>query len=363
MSSNTLTSPSLFDAASNILNAGTIDGKIFKLNLGTQGISYDSVSNRKIIELANHLGSGNPIVKFIDDSKKYLAEGLFKAAPQTSSIIVSSDNRLFINDTLISTNLGLINISSSPISCDINKDGRQEIIFTADDKVYAVNENGVVIDNFPFTAPNVSRISSGCSVADLDGDGINEVIFGTADGRVYAYNTSGKILDGFPLLAGSEIKSTPAIINTGGNFGIVSYSQDGYLYGWKTQWAYNAAKVLWRNYLYDSYHSNSNNTLNGSTATGPCLPKEKVYNWPNPAYGSSTNIRYYLGGDASSVNIKIMDLAGELVTTLKGTNFKGFDNEVPWDVTKVQSGIYIAVVELVGGSCGETASIKIAVVK
>jgi hypothetical protein len=73
-------------------------------------------------------------------------------------------------------------------------------------------------------------------------------------------------------------------------------------------------------------------------------------------------VRYYLGGDVSAVNIKIMDLSGELVTTLQGTTHKGFDNEVPWDITAVQSGIYVAVIELVGG-CSETATIKIAVVK
>ncbi len=362
--SNILTSPSLVLSSPNIISCGSADGKIFKLDLGSQNITYDSVSSHKIIVLANESSGGNSLIRYIDDSKKYLTEGLIKQASsqQTSAVTVSNDNKLLVSDTVISTNLGLITIRSSPVCCDINKDGRQEIIFTADDKVYAVNQNGVVIDNFPFSVPNASRISSGCSVADIDGDGIYDIIFGTSDGRVYAYNAHGRILDGFPLLTGSEIKSTPAIINTGGNFGIIAYSQDGYLYGWKTQWTYNSSNILWRNYLADANHSNTNTSVNGNIVSGPCLPSDKVYNWPNPAYGTSTNIRYYLGGDATSINIKIMDLSGELVTTLKGTTYKGFDNEVPWDISKVQSGIYIAVVQLTGG-CSETASIKIAVVK
>jgi hypothetical protein len=92
------------------------------------------------------------------------------------------------------------------------------------------------------------------------------------------------------------------------------------------------------------------------------LPKDKFYNWPNPVYGKTTNIRYYLGSAASSIKIKIMDLSGELVTTLTGTVNAGLDNEVVWDVSNVQSGIYVGVIEMEGG-CGETASIKIAVVK
>ena len=93
------------------------------------------------------------------------------------------------------------------------------------------------------------------------------------------------------------------------------------------------------------------------------MPTDKVYNWPNPVYGKTTNIRYFLNGTASSVKVRIMDLAGELVTTITGPANSGFDNEVQWDVSTVQSGIYIAVIELQGGSCNETPSIKIAVVK
>ncbi len=244
-----------------------------------------------------------------------------------------------------------------------DKDATQDILFSADNKLFAVNRYGVVLDHFPFSANGVSKISSGVAVADIDGDGVYEAIFGTGDGRVYAYNTQGKILDGFPLLAGKEIKSTPAIVNTEGKFGIVVYSTDGYLYGWKTAWNYDSSKVLWKNFLQDKYHSNYGVHINASNVSGPCLPSDKVYNWPNPVYGKTTNIRYFLNGTASSVKVRIMDLAGELVTTLTGTANTGFDNEVAWDVSTVQSGIYIAVLELEGGSCSETPSIKIAVVK
>ena len=93
------------------------------------------------------------------------------------------------------------------------------------------------------------------------------------------------------------------------------------------------------------------------------MPSDKIYNWPNPVHGKTTNIRYFLNGTASGVQIKIMDLSGELVTTLTGSANTGFDNEVQWDVSSVQSGIYIALLQLQNGSCSDVASIKIAVVK
>lgn len=343
---------------------GTSDGKIVKISVPSMNTFFDSVSNQSIKQISLQLFSASPQISFINSSNKFLASGYFGESFESgqSKVIVSNDNKLLIDGNVISNNLGITTINSSPVIADINRDGKQEIIFTADDKVFAVSKFGVVIDNFPFSANNVSKISSGCSVADLNSDGIFEVIFGTVDGRVYAYSSNGKILDGFPLLVGSEIKSTPAIINTGGNFGLVVYSQDGYLYGFKTPWAYDSLRILWKNYLKDKQHLNSGYDYSSGSISTECLPKDKVYNWPNPAYGESTAIRYYLGGDVSAVNVKIMDLSGELVTTIKGTTNKGFENEVPWDISNVQSGIYIAVVELIGG-CGEAAAIKVAVVK
>ncbi len=357
-----LTTPELFSNpnGSGILFSGAVGGKIAKFNLNGFSLSFDSVSANNI----NMLASGNnSAYRFINNNYRSFAIGKFFQNSAEDTVIFTNDNKILLDGKNISSSLGITRIYSSPTVCDINKDGNMEIIFTADDKVFALNKYGVNIDNFPFRANNVNKISSGVSVADIDGDGVYEVIFGTGDGRVYAYNTLGKILDGFPLLAGKEIKSTPAIINSGGKFSIAAYSTDGYLYGWKTPWNYDSAKILWRNYLKDKYHNNSIFSVFSSNLSGPCLPTDKVYNWPNPVYGKSTNIRYFLNGTASSVTVRIMDLSGELVTTLTGTANTGFDNEVAWDVSSVQSGIYIAVLELQGGSCSETASIKIAVVK
>jgi hypothetical protein len=351
-----------------VIYAGTNNGRAAKFKLNSPGtVLYDSVSNRRIAELAQALeGTLPPIYTAIDVSYKFLASsGILQNSSELFStpVRITSNNKIQLADNILTDHLGISNIYSSPTIAYLDKDATQDIIFSADDGLFAVNRFGVVLDNFPFRANGVSKISSGISVADIDGDGVYEVIFGTGDGRVYAYNVQGKVLDGFPLLAGKEIKSTPALINTDGKFGIVVYSTDGYLYGWKTQWSYDSAKILWKNFLKDRYHSNYAPYSFRQEAGGPCLPQDKVYNWPNPVYGKTTNIRYFLNGTASNIKIKIMDLSGELVTTLTGTVNRGFDNEVPWDVSTVQSGIYIGVVELEGGDCNETASFKIAVVK
>jgi hypothetical protein len=335
--------------------AGSLTGKVYKSALPTINLISDSVSAFPITSLAKRNGG----YEFSSDDTRFMTLGYFDN--QIKKVLVRN-NKIYLDDVLISQNLGISNVNSSPICADIDKNGKQEIIFTADDKLFAINQYGVVSDNFPFKLQGVNKISGGCSVADLNGDGIIEVIFGAADGKVFAYGTDGKVLEGFPLQTGAEVRSTPALVNSSGNFGIIVYSTDGYLYGFRTPWLYDESRIIWRNYLRDRSHSNSNYDVYSPSANLPCLPENKVYNWPNPAYGNFTNIRYYIGGDASSVRIRIMDLAGELVASLTGTTNKGFDNEVKWDITNVQSGIYIAVVEL-EGSCSDKAAIKIAVVK
>jgi hypothetical protein len=93
------------------------------------------------------------------------------------------------------------------------------------------------------------------------------------------------------------------------------------------------------------------------------FPVQKAYNWPNPVYGNSTNIRYYVSED-SKVTIRIFDLAGSSVATIYDNAKGGFENETKWDVSNIQSGIYYAniLVESISGKSA-TKNIKIAVIK
>ena len=92
------------------------------------------------------------------------------------------------------------------------------------------------------------------------------------------------------------------------------------------------------------------------------FPKSQAYNWPNPVYGSTTQIRYYASEDAD-ISIKIFDLAGMKVAELNGKASAGVDTELTWNVSGIQSGIYLARVEAIGISRSDAAIIKIAVVK
>jgi hypothetical protein len=51
------------------------------------------------------------------------------------------------------------------------------------------------------------------------------------------------------------------------------------------------------------------------------------------------------------------------ITELHGQSRAGLDGEVTWDVSGIQSGVYLARIEATGGTGSHVAVIKIAIVK
>jgi hypothetical protein len=124
----------------------------------------------------------------------------------------------------------------------------------------------------------------------------------------------------------------------------------------------------WNQLYYDELNSNRNNNMGVPAqplipaGTSQLLPENMVYNWPNPNIDNYTFIRYYLS-DEATVNIKIYDMAGDLVDELTGTGNSNTANEVRWDLGTVQSGVYFARIEAQSTDKSEVRIIKIAVVK
>ncbi len=352
-------SPPLINDTTNGVVLGFANGLISEFFFSTTNYKYiDSLSNS--IKFFSRTQDTN--FTFITSQKKFTVVGNILSSNSIDTLFVSNNNEIFINGNKLVNNYSINNISHSPVLADVNKDSKQEIILVADTKIYVLNSNGTLLDNFPVNFNN--NISSGVSVADINSDNVFDLLFATSEGDLFAYGINGKVLSGFPVKIGPNTISTPAIANINDTTGIVVYSGDGYLYAFTTNYVYNDNNVLWKNYLKDSYHSNNNFKSNYSPQTfSDKLPESKVYNWPNPVYENQTYIRYFLNGNASTVTVKILDLAGELVTSLKGTAFSNSENEITWNVADVQSGIYYGVVEANIDGATETRIIKIAVVK
>ncbi len=100
---------------------------------------------------------------------------------------------------------------------DITGDDIPEIVGESYYSVYAVDVNGNILEGFPYTMGN-DRVFSYSSpvLADLDGDGIREIVVGdhsltAGNGAVHVLKNDGTLLDGWPRYTAQWIYGPPAV--------------------------------------------------------------------------------------------------------------------------------------------------------
>ncbi len=306
---------------------------------------------------------------FLSDSTSWI---IAAGASSFGNFVVGAEkgrNRVLTYNSSLSTKFFDVNLPDASIFslsvADVDGDGSKDIILLSSRNLYVINRVGALLSGFPVTLTDSPRFVGDPLVADIDGDGRLDIVCTTSDGRVVAYDNLGNPKAGFPLQATSGGEGFAALFLTVRNkIGEVALSNSGAMRAWELNTSYNPTTVVWPQHLRDAEHTNVDQSPVVSPKPGPpeFLPRSRVYNWPNPVYSTTTQIRYYVADDAN-VTIKVFDLAGLKITELNSRATGGIDNEITWDVSHIQSGIYFAHVEAVGNGKTESAVIKIAVVK
>lgn len=263
---------------------------------------------------------------------------------------------------------------SSPALADVDGDGSRDIVVFGARTVWALNLAGSPVDHFPVTLPiaDDDTIASAPVVADVNGDNIPDILGASRNGFVFAVSRTGTMVRGFPLQAGTGRQSLAVYDAAAGGMPgasialAVASESDGSVSAYLT--ALLSGPVLdgarpWPQWQRDASRSGlALEPISGAPHSAEFFPPGRVYNWPNPVYGQTTYIRFYLNSDAR-VEISVLDMAGDLVYRTETAGRGGMDHEVPWDVSGVQSGVYFARVKASGGSSEASTVIKIAVVR
>jgi hypothetical protein len=302
--------------------------------------------------------------------------GLFGGVPRIA--FATADGLLYLVDSNLNQIPGFpINtgghITQPPAVADVDGDGQRDIIAFSGNKIYAYNYAGASLDNFPKQIPSLKPIRSNPVVADVDGDGDVDIVAVSEDGIVVAYDKNGSLVPGFPLQAGTGDQSVASFAyspppSQASQIGLaVASSDDGSISAWWTGVVGPVVQALrgstWLQYQHDAQHTGLTiETIAGTPLSSDFFPTNRAYNWPNPVYEGKTFIRYFVKENAT-VNVKVFDLAGDLVKEFAGPGVGGVDNEVEWNVSGVQSGIYFARIEANGAGKNGVAIIKVAVVK
>lgn len=278
-------------------------------------------------------------------------------------IILDDSGEILPTSKIISTGSPL----SSPTLGDLDGDNLLDIILAGGGKLFAYHFNGVSLTDFPILFDRESDDVDYPEpiLADLDGNGKVEIIVGSRKNQIMAFDQRGRKISEFPLSVAQPIVSSPVItdLDNDGKMNLIARSADDFCYVWQLDYEYQSDRIVWGQFLRDAQHTGLFlHTALPPQTEGALMPKKMVYNYPNPTEGNATTIRYYLR-DAADVSIRIYDMSGELVKEFPGPGLARVENEVIWDLSQVQSGVYLARVNAKAERESGTAIIKIAVVK
>jgi len=308
--------------------------------------------------------------------------------------------------------------AAAPAVGDFSGDGFPELIVPGVNRLHAYDRTGLSATDFPMTVdygrPGQLIITRPI-VSDIDGDGSPDISVATFDSiprhrtinafyvvypdsvnfpdsfivvdTVVSYSffnyystvhvlTPGRShIDGFPVPSGVFGMPGPGDTVVGmatvlhvrdGERGIlVTTGADGWLTGWRTGWS--AGRALWpmAGATADGGSYLPLDVIGSERALSEFLPADRFFNYPNPASGNRTTIRFYVNQPAA-VTVTIFDALGDKVWERQRRVPDGNAiAELDWDISDVASGVYHCrlAAEALTGSESEVAFKTIAVVK
>lgn len=117
----------------------------------------------------------------------------------------------------------------SPVAYDWYGNNQNIIMQAAGDKVYAWNNNGTLLPNFPVVLNET--ITTPLTVMDITRNGIPEMILSTADRNTHVLNSRGQAINGWPRNTNSSVHSEPLITEWQGQQSLFVFSENA-LHAW-----------------------------------------------------------------------------------------------------------------------------------
>jgi hypothetical protein len=210
---------------------------------------------------------------------------------------------------------------STPAIGDIDEDGAPEIaVDSHNGRIYALKFNGTNVPGFPVET-GYYNLESSASIADVDGDGHLEILFGSNQqpGVFMSYEKDGSVTPGFPVSMTSAMMPSGSCIGDpdgDGHVNVCAHDKSGKVHMWNLPFAYHADRVPWGRPYHDDFHTGNVDWINPA-AVGDADMRVQVRldpAWPNP---SSGRVSFALRADPTQrVVLTIVDPAGRAIATL-----------------------------------------------
>lgn len=258
-----------------------------------------------------------------------------------------------------------------PVLSDIDNDNQVELIVASEREIYAFTGQLILESSFPIPIPTQysSRyFEPNILTSDINGDGNLEIITSISKIGIVAFDRFGNMLEDFPKCIPNHISFSNILINSqnGTEFITVGFTRENNcslfrilisdLHISESGWlCYGGSPD--RKYFYEAKSKPPDITSES------LLDKDRTFNWPNPVKDNSTYIRFFPNKECE-VSINIYDLAGDFIKKFENSSpMVGDYNEIEWDVSNIESGVYFAVVRAEKGSKTDSKIVKIMVIK
>ena len=310
----------------------------------------------------------------------YLNENIYP------DVVVCSEDgiSLFIDpeDSILSKMYfySLKNYYPYPILSDIDGNSKVEVVVADSQHIYVFTDHLILESNFPVSIPFQyldKYFYPYLLTTDINNDQILDILVNVKDAGVIAINKNGEFIKGFPKIFPDYIESSKMLLNSNKGVLQLAASKSTKSTGEKIP-ATRKINIIGSLISSDRISINAWTCLGGGadrsffysakseapvTTTKSLLNKKETYNWPNPVKENTTRIRYF-PNKSCDISIDIYDLAGDFIDSFKDSHpVVGDHNEIEWNVSNVESGVYFAVVEATSGSKTDSKIVKIMVIK
>jgi hypothetical protein len=251
-------------------------------------------------------------------------------------------------------------------------------IFVTDfeeDRLYGFTRDGGMLNFFPIRPPRDSRFAGAPLLADITGDGRQELIVAVHDTlslTIHAYDRQLDPVEGFPLLAGSlaanqsgspggsaanPSQSIHPLLIAGEH--LIAVSPAGEVRAWHLP---ELGEVAWGSVYGNQPGNKAGLNMERERLERPefgILNAGETYNWPNPA-DDHTWIRYETS-EPARIDITVISPAGATIFETQAESQGRFPEEIRINTSSWGNGVYFARLRARNGAQSETKIIKIVV--